>query len=318
MIFGTMKEAKIAFYVPEQLHLLNLAGPLQVFQEAIDLGANFKLLFISNNKELAISAGLKISSLELYSEVALSKGDYLIICGKNDALVDDAAFLSWLKINYELGIKVTSICVGAFVLGAAGLLDNKRCTTHWKYTEALQNRFPKAIVVRDQIYVKDINLYTSAGVASGIDLALWIIEEEYDSKFVFEIARELVIYFRRDGTFTQKSIYLDYRNHMQTGIHDVQDFLLHNIDKKSTLVELAELANMSVRNLTRVFKKSTGISIKSFMTKVRLEKAEKLLRNTNLKIDAISSECGFDDTTQLRRIWIANFKKTPSQFRESI
>jgi len=312
-----MKKRKIAFYIPEQLYLLNLAGPLQVFQEAIDFGANFKLLFISNNERLAVSAGFELSSLVRYSDIVLAKGDYLIVCGKNANTAEDHEFLGWLKSIYELGVKVSSICVGAFSLGQAGLLDNKRCTTHWKYTEALQKSFPKATVVRDQIYVKDANLYTSAGVASGIDLALWIIEEEYDSKFVFKIARELVIYFRRDGSFTQKSIYLDYRNHMQTGIHEVQDFLLNNIHKKTTLTELADLANMSVRNLTRVFKKSTGISIKRFMTKVRLEKAENLLRNTNLKIDAISSECGFEDTTQLRRIWYTHFKKSPSQFRES-
>lgn len=313
-----MLRKKIAFFIPENIYLLNFAGPFQVFQEAINLGAKFELVLFTNRISMAENACFNFLPLNYYKNIELSSEDYIVISGKDKSTISDKEFHHWLLEQHFNNLKIVSICTGAFVLGYSGLLNDIKCTTHWKYLDMMQKAFPKAKVIGDQIYIKDKNIYTSAGVSSGIDLALSIVEEECDSKLTYAIARELVLYFRRSGAYTQKSIYLDHRNHINTGIHNVQDYILSNINKKTTQAELAEIANMSVRNLTRVFKKTTGVSINSYVTEVRLEKAQNLLSETDLTIDAISNECGFDDSTQLRRIWSKKFKKSPSHYRDIV
>lgn len=308
---------KVVFFISEYVNLLNLAGPLQVFEEAIALGGKLELKFVSNKRKIISSSGLIIYSIEHFSSIKLEKDDYLIISGNDEQLTRDYEFRNWIRSVNDIGIILASICTGAFVLGEAGLLDHKKCTTHWKYIKKFKNAFPNAIVVDDQIYVKDGNILTSAGVTTGIDLCLSIIEDEIGPFFTLKVARELVIYLRREGTDSQKSIYLDYRNHIHIGIHKVQDYLINHIERKIRLADLAEIANMSVRNLTRVFKKSSGISIYEYITEIRIDKARKLLNNPNLTIDDISSKCGFEEASQFRRIWKSKFNKLPSKSRVS-
>ncbi len=306
---------KILIFSAEQPNLFNFSGVYEVFKEALDNGADVEIAFISTEHSLSSSAGLMLSGFQHYSQATASRGDYLLICGRDPSLELDGDFHNWLHTLEAGGVRLASICTGAFILGWAGLLNGRKCTTHWKYTKALAEGFPKAQVVEDQIFVKDRDIITSAGSAAGIDLALSIIEEEFGAQFTCKVARELVVYLRRDGTHTQKSIYLNYRNHIHQGIHKVQDFLLSHMDKKSNLDELADLANMSTRNLTRVFKKSAGITINEFTTQAKITYAQKLLNNSDLTIEAISARCGYDDATQFRRIWKSRFKKLPSQYR---
>ena len=166
------------------------------------------------------------------------------------------------------------------------------------------------------IYIRDGNIYTSAGIASGIDLALSILEENHGALVASQVAREIVIYMRRNGFEKQQSIFLDYRSHLYEGVHRVQDWLIQNPEKRNKLEDLAEIAHMSSRNLTRLFRKATGITIKEFVTKIRIELAKKLLKNPDLTIEAIASQCGFQDARQLRRLWSQEFEVSPLQWRE--
>lgn len=159
------------------------------------------------------------------------------------------------------------------------LLNNINCTTHFKLTEKLKTLYPKTKVVENTLYTQHENLYTSAGIASGIDLMLHIVEEIKGSHFTYLVAKEMVIYNRRKGNQNQESFFLSHRNHIHTGIHNVQDWIIENIDKKSNLNELAEIANMSERNFTRIFKKETNITVNNFITIVRKEKIKEYLKN---------------------------------------
>ncbi len=307
---------KVIFFIPNDDSLFSLVGSAEIFVEARELGLEYRISYCSINPNLAGHTGLHLSELESYKDVKLKRGDYFYVCGRFKGSTYSKAeliqFFSWLREQHEKEVIICSTCTGAFVLAEAGLLNHRKCTTHWKYVEELQKSFPKAQVVSDQLYVRDNNIYSTAGSAAGIDLALSIVEENHGPLVAHQIARELVLYIRRDGSSSQKSIYLDYRNHIHPSIHHVQDYLVSNIDKKVVLDQLADLANMSVRNLTRTFRKSTGVSIKEYTNELRIDRASKLIYNKNLSLDHISKECGFEEATQFRRLWKNKFGTLPS------
>jgi transcriptional regulator GlxA family with amidase domain len=212
-----------------------------------------------------------------------------------------------LRQALDRGARIASICSGAFALAHAGLLDGRACTTHWKVADRLERSYPALRVLKNRLFVRDGNVITSAGVASGIDMALSILEEDHGPLVVANVAREMVVYLRRDGDRQQTSVYLDYRTHLHPGVHRVQDFLIANPDQKASIDELAALAGMSPRNLTRAFRKATGLTLKTFANKVKVEIARNLLQSPDLTIDAIASNCGFQDSRQLRRLWRQSF-----------
>jgi len=314
---------QIAFIILPQTQILDLAGPLQAFYEAKnDYGQPFHISLNAMSHQVMAQQGLLLANVQHYSALELKAGDYIFIAGVGIQCFSDEEYLrespqlfAWLNQMYAQDVHLCSVCSGAFVLAQAGLLDHRKCTTHWKSLQKLQKEFPKAKVQSDCLYIKDDNIYTSAGIASGIDLALSVIEEEQGALVASQVARELVIYMRRDGMENQTSVFLDYRTHLYEGIHKVQDWLIQHPQKKNTLEDLAEIAHMSSRNLSRLFRKATGITIKEFITKVRIELAKKLLQNPDLTIEAIAAQCGFQDARQLRRLWRQQFDSSPVQWR---
>ena len=217
------------------------------------------------------------------------------------------ALISWLRQAAQAGARICAVCTGAFALAEAGLLHERACTTHWKRTAELQRRFPSARVANDRLFVEDGNILTSAGVASGIDMALAHVEEDYGSRMAADVARELVVYMRRDATQSQNSVYLAYRNHMNSAVHAVQDALLAHPEAQSRLSDFARIAGTSVRNLSRIFRQTTGITITAYRQRVRLEEARMLLANPELNLEEIAELCGFNDARQLRRLWRLHF-----------
>ena len=201
-----------------------------------------------------------------------------------------------------MGARVCSVCTGAFLLGEAGLLRGRRCTTHWRRVQELQQRYPSAKVLGDRLYVEDDGIITSAGIAAGIDMTLWLLERDYGPVLAAEVAREMVVYLRRDGNQPQESVYLDYQSHLHPGIHQVQHYLAREPGSTASLAELAQRFGMSERNLSRAFRTATGVSVHEYRTRVRLEHARALLPNTTLTMEAIAARCGFSDARQLRRL----------------
>lgn len=303
-----MKETQIIFLILPHIHLLDLAGPDQVMMEAKEYGANINIQYCSNSTILRTSNNLPIGKVKHYKDVKMKAGDYLIIPGSDTNYFLSPEFMRqkdlflWLKKSHDANVNICSVCTGAYVLAAAGLLDNRKCTTHWKHTARLQEKFPKSIVIDNILFTEQDNICTSAGVTAGIDMAMHIVTKLTDDHTTYKVARELVVYIRRQGNDKQQSIFMSYRNHLHANIHKLQDWIQNNIHRKSTLDDFASIANMSSRNLTRVFKKETGISINEFVTLIRKTKISQLLKSTDLTRDQIARQCGLKSERQVIRI----------------
>ena len=294
--------------------ILDLAGPIQAFHEAKLLGVPYEISYCAPTPEVPSAQGLGLSGLEPLPEV--QAGDLIIVPGYPtlEARVP-VKLVSWLRQAHRAGVELCSVCTGAFALGEAGALDGRLCTTHWKRVPDLKARFPRAQVVGDRLFVIDEGLVTSAGIAAGIDMALALIERDAGPLVAGEVAREMVVYIRRDGAHDQESVYLDYQTHLSPGIHQLQQHLVANPGSRATLGELAKIAGMSERNLTRVFKRATGISIQDYRERLRVERARDLMKNPMMTLDAVAAACGFTDGRQLRRVWTSRFGVPPSESR---
>lgn len=297
-----------AFLLLPHLHILDLAGADQALHEAIDYQADFEIVYCGINENVLTTSGLPLGSVTHFSQTHLNKGDFLIIPGSSYAYLTSSDFLQhtplfeWIRQAYQKGVNICSICMGAFVLAETGLLDGKNCTTHFKKTAELQQRFPKIKVQENILFTDENNLYTSAGIAAGIDLMLYIIEKLKGSYFSLLVARELVVYNRRKGDDSQECAFLKFRNHIHTGIHHVQDFIMHHIHQKHTLYELAEIAKMSERNFTRIFKKETGTTVNGYINTIRIGKAKELFKNPDLSKVEIANQLGLKSIKQLKRL----------------
>jgi transcriptional regulator GlxA family with amidase domain len=300
----TKTKPSVYFYIPKQVTLLDLSGVVEVFQEACDLGLDYQLIFISGQSSVSSNSGLELSSLLHFTKVNPQKEDIIFISGFSTralhTISDDPVFFDWLHTANQNQTTICSVCTGAFLLAKSGLLNHKKCTTHWKFVEKLKNDFPLVKTQKNTLYTKSENIYTSAGIVTGIDLALFIIEERHGKETASKIARELVVYKRRNGTEEQESVYLQYRNHRDEKIHTIQDWIIYNLEKTSTIEFLAELVYVSPRNLTRIFKKETGVTIAEYRTKLRVEKAKSLLANSDYKIEHIAHLCGYKTSKQLK------------------
>jgi transcriptional regulator GlxA family with amidase domain len=274
------------------------------------MGATLELHFASmdGNKEVVSSAGLGLSKILPFQNFDLCEKDFVFVPGLDYTLLSDADFLrgnipfiNWLKEQYKKEVTICSVCTGAFLLAEAGILNGKKCTTHWKYLAHFREKYPNVELLENRLFVVGDKIYSSAGVASGIDLSLFILEKEFSSKLAADIAKEAVIYFRRSEYEPQLSIYLQFRNHLEDRVHQVQDLLLNNLGNGLKLEELANKVFMSPRNLTRLFKKTTGITIGKYQNKLRLERATSLL-SEGVKVEVVAQNCGFAGSDQLREL----------------
>ena len=299
---------KVAFILPPTVELLDLAGPVQVFTEAKFYGYEVETEFFTFQEGPLSTCGLGFAKLPNFTKAKLKEGDLIFIPGMDQNYVRSRSFraerkfFNWLSECRERKITVCSVCNGAFALAEAGLLNGIECTTHWRRVEELQQQFPQTKVLADVLYVKNNYVYTSAGISAGIDLALSILEDLAGALFTHKVARGLVFYHRKNGKHKQDSIYLDYRNHINVKIHEVQDYLVNNLNGDTALAVLASIAGMSPRNLTRVFKETTGATINEYLTQIRLETAKSLLSNSENTMAEIAHTCGFKTERQLQRI----------------
>ncbi len=303
-----MDNPRITFVLPHHVHLLDLAGPMQVFQEAAAYGQPYTIRWCRYEREVVSSVGLGFAGSAWFGETEIDENEYVFVPGidstylHSEPIESHRAFYEWLAAAYTKGARVCSVCSGAFMLGYAGLLDGKRCTTHWRLVERLQKTFPRASVQPDVLFAQQERIYTSAGISAGIDLALHILEERHGALLAHNVARELVVYHRRSSLHTQTSVYLDYRNHVHVGIHKVQDWIVEHLSTAPTLETLADIAMMSVRHLTRIFRQTTGITVNDYITLIRRETAQTLLNNPEYTAERVAEICGLQSARHLRRI----------------
>jgi transcriptional regulator GlxA family with amidase domain len=316
-----MPPARIIFLLLDGFEAFDLAGPLQVFYEAQLAGAPYAVSFVALDAHVETAQLLQVARLDpLPDDVGPS--DTIVIPGGTAiriAVTNRSRKLrpaiAWIRHAYDAGARVASVCLGAFFLGAAGLLDGRNATTHWRRVEELRAGFPKATVHANRLYVIDGRVASSAGIASGVDLALAILERDAGPRLAASVAREMVLTARRAGNDEQLSAFLEGRDHVFAEVHAVQDWLAEHPGEPYTLESLALVAGVSARTLTRRFRSATGRTVKDHANALRLEYARMLLRDGTLTVDDVASRCGLADGRHLRRLWREAYGSSPSESR---
>jgi transcriptional regulator GlxA family with amidase domain len=309
--------------------ILDVAGPLEVFAKTIDyldeyfpdaeVSYTTHVVSVTPATTVATSSGLPIVCEGDLTSINYEV-DTILLAGKGALEPGDPVLLpliDWLKENSKRIRRIGSICAGAFVLAEAGFLNGKRATTHWKNCARLAKCYPEVMVEKDPIYIKDGNIYTSAGISTGIDLSLAMVEEDFGRDVAVNVARILVLYLKRPGNQSQFSNILTHQTTDHEPIKCIQGWILDHLDEEITVEAMAEKALMSPRNFARVFLRETGITPAKYIEKIRLETARRRLEETRLTIDEISSECGIGNADGLRRLFLRHLKTTPSDYRKS-
>jgi transcriptional regulator GlxA family with amidase domain len=249
----------------------------------------------------------------------LALPDNAIIVGARhirQALVDSAAIIDWVAAVAPRIKALTALCSGAFFLAAAGVLDGKRATTHWSVAERLQTEYPAIEVDADAIFLRSDNVWTSAGVTAGIDLALALVEEDYGRDLALEVATEMVVYLKRPGGQSQFSAHLLSERTARPNIRDVQTWILEHLDEKLTVAQLAQKAMMSERHFARVFQQEVGLSTQEFIELCRFERATQLLADLALPLKTVAARACFTDEAHMRRVFMKKLGITPRVYRE--
>lgn len=315
------RPTEVYFLVLPDAHLLDFAGPAQAIHECNEQhGRHCNLHFVSPTPKIQSWEGLGLTALaSLPSQVPA--GSMVFVCGSklSDAFFDSAttrAAIGWLRALDVRHSAVIGVCTGAFVLGRAGLLDGRRCTTHHRHLDNLAAAFPDAQVLPERIFVEDAGVFTSAGVTSGIDLTLHLLGRLVGERQALDTARDLVVHRRRLGDDPQISEYLRSRNHISPLVHDAQDYISSHARRPISVENIAERFNVSPRHLQRLFKAHAGVTVKECLTRARLDHAQTLLRDTRDSVERVAEKSGFPSTPAFRDAWVKKFGKPPSQLRK--
>ena len=298
-----MRIGILAFH---RVQLLDVAGPADVFAEAArQLGdpRAYRVEVLSTKEGFVrTSSGLRLVADAAYP-AHRGKLDTLLVAGSPhvEEAAADASLHAWLQSQSRRVRRIGSVCSGAFILGAAGLLDGRRVTTHWNAAARLASACPRAQVEADAIYVKDGPLYTSAGVTAGMDLALALVEEDHGRELALRVARELVMFLKRPGGQSQFSAHLAAQSAQKSTIREVQDYVLAHLQHDLSVPALARRAAMSERNFARVFRSETGFTPAEFVEMARIDRARRLVEESELPLKTLADEVGYPGVGSLRR-----------------
>ena len=303
---------------------LDFVGPQEVFAGAHKLiertgraEPGYRITVASlDGAPITTSSGLRIVPDTSLADAPERIDTLLVPGGAGSAVASaDEATLEWIKARAPRTRRVTSVCTGAFVLAAAGLLDGRRATTHWASAARLAKLYPAVQVDPEAIYVHDGPVWTAAGVTSGMDLALALVEEDLDREAALQIARHLVLFLRRPGNQAQFSATLAAQEPEREPLREVQRYVVENLSDDLTVQALAERAHMSLRNFARAFAAETGITPGRYVERVRLEAARRELEDTSRPIATVAAACGFGTPETMRRTFLRALGLAPAEYR---
>jgi transcriptional regulator GlxA family with amidase domain len=292
---------------------LDVAGPVEVFAAA----GGYRVDVV------APAAGLvrASSGLGLWADAALvdvrTPVDTLVVAGGEGtpAVMADQSALAAVRRLAPRCRRVASVCSGAFVLAAAGLLDGRRATTHWGWCDALAEAYPAVTVEPDRIFVRDGEVWTSAGVTAGIDLALAMVEDDLGRDVALAVARRLVVFLKRPGGQSQFSAQLAGQLAEREPLGELQGWIADHLDADLSVEGLAAQVAMSVRNFSRTFTREVGVTPARFVERARVEGARRLLEESTASVDAIAGRCGFGTAETMRRAFLRSLHVTPTDYR---
>ncbi len=313
---------RMEFFLYPGMIALDVTGPLDVFQTANELlsrnareGEGYELVFSALEPGLVATS----SGLRLYADSnhGMQTTDSLLVPGgiAAETISSDSAIVQAVGLAARKAQRIVSVCSGAFLLAAAGLLDGHRVTTHWIVADRLADRYPNVCIEPDAIYIQDGNIATSAGVTAGIDLALALVEDDYGPTLAIEVARILLLYRRRPGNQSQFSTPLAMQAKAGKRFKDLFDWIETHLDQNLTVERLAEQAHMSPRTFARIFPSETGMSPGRFIEQLRIDRARELLESGIEGLESVAHESGFGREERLRRAFQRRLGISPAQYR---
>ena len=314
-----MSPRRVVLVAFPDVQILDVTGPSEVFSLADrDAGepAYSLELVAPDPGEITASSGLRLVA-DRPLDACRGPIDTLVVAGGRgvQAAVQDQRLTNWLRLAARRSRRVSSVCTGAFLLARAGLLDGRRATTHWSSCAGLARSYPAVDVQADPIFVRDGNVYTSAGVTAGIDLALALVEEDLGREAALTVARTLVLFIRRPGGQAQFSSGLAGQAASRPGVRELQAWIVDHLDDDLSVPALAERAYMSPRNFARVFSREVGVTPAAYVESLRLERARTLLETSDLQLEEIALRCGFGTVETLRRVFGRRLGVGPSAYR---
>jgi transcriptional regulator GlxA family with amidase domain len=314
-----MSSRRIVVVAFPDVQSLDVTGSAEVSSIAQRLGhAPYEIeLVASSAAPVTASSGLRLVPDRA---VAACRGpiDTLVVAGGlgTAAARRDERLVAWLHAAAARSRRVASVCTGAFLLAKAGLLDGRRATTHWDACAALRRHHPEIDVQPDPIFVRDGDVYTSAGVTAGIDLALALVEEDAGQDAALEVARHLVVFVRRPGGQAQFSAQLTHPPARRETLRDLQAWLPDNLDADLSVEALAERAFMSPRNFARAFRDEVGVAPAAYVAELRVERARQELEAGDAPVEAVARRCGFGTVETMRRTFRRRLHASPAEYRD--
>ncbi len=306
----------IVMVVFDDVTLLDVAGPAEVFAEANRFGADYAIEIASvDGRDVISSIGTPLAVTKPIS--AIEAVDTVVVAGSDDLVgyPIDPALVDALRTMPERTRRLASVCTGSFILAQAGLLRGRRATTHWRHTALLARAYPDVSVEPDALFVRDGDVYTSAGISSGIDLALALVEMDYGAELVREVARSLVVYLKRAGGQSQFSVLVEADPPPGSALRSVTDAITADPGADHSVKKLAARASLSTRQLTRLFQSELGTTPAQYVESVRVDVARAALDDGRAVSDT-ARMAGFGSAETLRRVFHEHLGITPKAYRD--
>ena len=304
--------------------ILDVTGPLEVFSQAtrhLERHVRASPAYVTEvvarrAGALTTSSGMRLIADRSIAEVR-GRVDTLLVAGGlgTPAAMRDDLLLAWLRRTAKRVRRMGAVCSGTFVLAEAGLLAGRRATTHWELCAELARRYPDISIEDDPIFVRDGDVYTSAGVTAGMDLALALVEEDHGRETALAVARQLVLFLQRPGGQSQFSAQLAAQTTDREPLRALQAWILDHLDADLSVPALAHQAAMSERNFSRVFTREVGTSPAQFVLRARIEAARRRLEESTDGVDKVAADCGFASAEVLRRAFLRRLRVPPSAYR---
>lgn len=316
-----MATRTIGFLVYEGLQSLDLAGPLDAFGAANACAGQGVSAYAMTILGLDGEPVRAENGLAFVPDVALENApalDTLVIPGGRGIRVinRDGRVLDWIRNRSANTRRIVSTCTGIYLLAAAGVLDDRRATTHWRFADDVRRRYPKVRLDADQLHVRDGPFHTSGGLTAGIDLVLALIEDDLGPAVALAAARHLVMYVKRPGNQAQFSEPLQAQAQGQGALTHLPEWLLDHLAEDLAVARLADHVHMSERNFRRVFWKTFGTTPSHYLERLRLERARLLLTSTRSSVERIAAKVGFNSADAFRRVFRRHYGASPREYRQ--
>ncbi|WP_406194436.1 GlxA family transcriptional regulator [Streptomyces sp. NBC_01017] len=310
-----MAQRTVLFVLFDGVQSLDVTGPLEVFAGAEKHRAGTYRIRTASLDGAPVRTSSHLTVVPDESLTDVSEPHTLLVPGGEGTRGPQPGLTDWLREHGPRAERLVSVCTGAILLAAAGLLDGRRATTHWAYCDKLARDHPAVEVDPDPIYVRDGRVATSAGVTSGIDLALALVEEDLGRDVALGIARHLVVFLRRPGNQAQFSAQLAAQTAQREPLREVQRWITEHPGADLTVETLAVRASLSARHFARAFQTETGMTPGRYVDRVRLEHARRLLEDTSDGIEEISRASGYGTPEAMRRAFVKTLGAAPIEYR---